>query len=39
MESEKLAKAATRAREQLNEWGGATERHYHQKADEVKNCC
>jgi diguanylate cyclase (GGDEF)-like protein len=36
MESEKLAKAATRAREQLNEWGGATERHYHQKADEVK---
>jgi len=36
MKSEKLAEAATSAREQLNEWGRATERHYHEKADEVK---
>jgi diguanylate cyclase (GGDEF)-like protein len=36
MESEKLTEAATRAREQLNKWGRATERHYREKADEVK---
>jgi diguanylate cyclase (GGDEF)-like protein len=36
MEPERLAEAATRAREQLNEWGRATARHYHEKADEVK---
>jgi diguanylate cyclase (GGDEF)-like protein len=36
MESEKLAEAATRTREQLNEWGRATEQHYHTKTDEVK---
>jgi diguanylate cyclase (GGDEF)-like protein len=36
MESAKLAEAATRAREQLDEWGRATMRHYHEKADEVK---
>lgn len=36
MESEKLTEAATRAREQLNEWGLATERHYREKTDEVK---
>jgi diguanylate cyclase (GGDEF)-like protein len=36
MESERLVEAARRAREQLNEWGRATERHYHEKADEVK---
>ncbi len=36
MESEQLAEAATRAKEQLDEWGRATEQHYHQKTDEVK---
>jgi diguanylate cyclase (GGDEF)-like protein len=36
MESERLAEAAARAREQLNEWGRATEQHYHKKTDEVK---
>jgi diguanylate cyclase (GGDEF)-like protein len=36
MESERLAEAAARAREQMNEWGRATEQHYHKKTDEVK---
>lgn len=36
MESEGLAEAAARAREKLNEWGRATEQHYHAKTDEVK---
>ena len=36
MESERLAEAASRTREQLNEWGRATEQHYHAKAEEVK---
>jgi diguanylate cyclase (GGDEF)-like protein len=36
MQSGRLAEAAARAKEQLNEWGRVTERHYHEKADEVK---
>jgi diguanylate cyclase (GGDEF)-like protein len=36
MKSESLLEAAARTREQLNEWGRATEQHYRAKADEVK---
>jgi diguanylate cyclase (GGDEF)-like protein len=36
MESESLAGIAARAREQLNDWGRATEQHYLKKTAEVK---
>jgi diguanylate cyclase (GGDEF)-like protein len=36
MEPEKLAEAGGRAREKFTEWGHATARHYHDKANEVK---
>ncbi len=36
MASAKLTEAATHARELLNKWGRATEQHYQEKTDEVK---